>query len=188
LTPTLRELYWEILREYPYGEVAKVCWSHVKDPKRGVHFPKPSDLIGLLSQGFRDKALGAWNKVQQAVSHVGVYDSVAFDDPYIHVLIEKQGGWIHLCGLTQAEMKDYAQNFIENYIRLWPCSIGKYPACLKGLLGLSNEERGGRNKMPRFIGDVDQAKAVFNAGRQIAIKNEASFLSSSPKREDCSHE
>ena len=52
----------------------------------------PIKLDGTVT----DRAALAWGKVLEAMSSVGAYSDVVFDDPAIHAAIEDCGGWVKI--------------------------------------------------------------------------------------------
>lgn len=65
------------------------------------------------------RALVAWNAVLDAVSRVGGYQSVSFDDPVVHAAINAisgQGGWATLCEVDSETLRTWKRKeFIETY-------------------------------------------------------------------------
>lgn len=65
------------------------------------------------------RALIAWNAVLDAVSRVGGYSSVDFDDPVVHAAINAiagQGGWSTLCEVPSEELRTWKRKeFLETY-------------------------------------------------------------------------
>lgn len=73
------------------------------------------------------RALIAWNAVLDAVSRVGGYASVDFDDPVVHAAINAiagQGGWSTLCDVPSEELRTWKRKeFLETYKAFLPVGI-----------------------------------------------------------------
>jgi hypothetical protein len=92
------DVWWQALRSFEY-DVAKDAFNrHLLNPDNGQFLPKPADIVKLTGGGTADRALVAWTKFDQAVKHVGSWDSVVFDDAIIHQVADDMGGWSALCG------------------------------------------------------------------------------------------
>jgi len=63
--------------------------------------PKIADIVRMIDGSTQSAAATAWAKVMRAVGSVGQYQSLAFDDPVIHLAIDETGGWISLCRIEE---------------------------------------------------------------------------------------
>lgn len=76
-----------------------------------TNIPSPAEII-KYTRGTRDndlevKTVEAKNKLKQAISSIGTYKSVAFDDPVIHLVIQSVGGWQKLGKMDFKEYTDW---------------------------------------------------------------------------------
>ncbi len=117
VSTTLNEIYWNILKDFDFQEIKRAFRYHMTNPDGGQFMPKPSDIIRIIQGSAEEKALAAWTHVEKAIRSIGCYDSVSFDDPQIHAVIEDMGGWIHLCGSKLTEMPYRANEFKKRYQR-----------------------------------------------------------------------
>ena len=96
ISEILTDLYWQSLKGFEWQDVKQAFEAHIHNPDNGQYFPKPADLVRFIEGSGETKALQAWAKVEKAVTHVGAYQSIIFDDPLIHAVLEDLGGWIKL--------------------------------------------------------------------------------------------
>ncbi len=111
---TLQE-YWQVLQDYTLIEIEHAWEAHLRDPDRGQFPPLPADLIRNISGSYQSQALLAWAKVLGTIRQVGRYDSVAFDDPLIHVVLVIMGGWVQLCANSSYVLLERAKEFCCHY-------------------------------------------------------------------------
>src|SRR3990167_6621691 len=67
--------------------------------KRKERIPAPGDLIAQ-PQARADATALAWATLRKAISSVGSYRSVEFEDAAIAATVEALGGWLELCTKT----------------------------------------------------------------------------------------
>lgn len=157
-------LYWQLLSQYDWEDVKTALDAYMLNPDSGQFMPKPADIVKWLSGGTQNQALLAWTKVVNAISHVGPYQTVVFDDAKIHVVLADMGGWIKFETMTLDAQPFMAKEFqvrYQQYVRQPPTT---YP---KKLIGKTE----GQNKIHEFsipapvmIGDQDLAKKVYLSG------------------------
>ncbi len=112
----LIDIYWQVLKQYELEDVQNAFQSHIQNPDCGQFLPKPADIVRLIEGSGETKALLAWAKVERAVIQIGSYQSVVFDDPLIHAVIEDMGGWVKLCSMKNEQMPFYANEFQKRYM------------------------------------------------------------------------
>jgi len=174
ITKTVGNLYWEALKGYNMKELREAATRHIKNTERGPFFPKISDIVRMLEGTILDHAQAAWSKVDYAVRHVGVYKSVAFDDPIIHRVIADMGGWPMFGQKRDDEWPFVANEFRQRYHGLKAKGIdGQYPPYLPGNTELENggnyddawhRERGLPLPTPISIGDSAACRLVISGG------------------------
>ncbi len=94
--PTL-QLFWESLEDLGLSQVRHGVAKHLRDPKRGQFMPKPAD-IRRYSTGASDRdPVHAWSEVERAMTRLGAYATVQFEDSVINLIIRDMGGWPWIC-------------------------------------------------------------------------------------------
>lgn len=156
-------LYWHTLKDLPWEMVKQAFIAHLQNPTSGKWMPKAADILNQLQNENLQQGRVAWEKVEQAICHIGRYDDVAFDDPIIHIVIKRMGGWIKLCGSLRDELPIYRKRFEQLYQQVADQNLNsnEYPRFLAGLMSSSGTT-------PVLIGDQSKAKAIakgdFKAG------------------------
>ena len=91
-------LRFEALREFAVADVQRAAMSLIRSRKY-TSMPTVADFLEHLGGGsVEDKAEAAAAKALRAVSEVGRYASVAFDDPVLMAVIEGSwGSWPEFC-------------------------------------------------------------------------------------------
>lgn len=161
------DLYWRALLKFDYEAVADACSRHATDPDQGQYMPKIADLIRLLEGSKIDQAAVAWSKVREALSSVGAYQDVVFDDAYTMATIQDMGGWIKLCHWPANDLVFAEQDFRKRYAGFRVRGIDAYD-CPKRLIGISNADRAGMGfdlAAPIFVGDPRKCLAIMERGK-----------------------
>lgn len=160
-------VWWAACERFDLEQVRGALTAHAMDPERGQFAPKPADLVRHLAGTATDRAMIAWGKVMGAISAVGAYTDVLFDDPAIHAAIEDVGGWVKVC---RGEVKDlsYLQHrFTESYRAYVGRGQFEFPRVLMG--DRSPDEmfrrRGLPPPKPAVVGDIQRAANVYERGR-----------------------
>ena len=167
LSKGLAELYFQDLVAYPIDDVLNAMTRHRRDPERGQYWPKPADLIRQLEGDSESQAMQAWSRTWQAVGRVGTYQTVVFDDPLIHAVVEEMSGWLAFGEFTEEEQPFRAQEFVKRY-RAYQAArtLPPYPPKLIGRTEHANATAGftGAIPPPVFLGDPAQARQVQAQG------------------------
>lgn len=164
--PVMR-LYWSALVEYDMQAIRRAFSAWIKNPDAGQFPPKPADIIRMIDGATGDRAMVVWSKVDKAIRMVGHYQSVAFDDPVIHRVIDEMGGWRKLASMPSNKDLEFAGiEFIKRY-RAYTLAGGvtEYPAYLIGESEAANGKNGLRGADPlMLVGDKDRAAEVVRLG------------------------
>src|SRR5688572_11086717 len=88
ISEQLTAIYWQVLKRFELQDVQQALQTHINNPDCGQYFPKPADVVRFIEGSGETRALQAWTKVEQAIIQVGSYQSVVFDDPLIHAVLE----------------------------------------------------------------------------------------------------
>lgn len=168
VTKPVMALYWAALIEYDLAAVSRAFEFWIKNPDQGQFAPKPADIIRMIDGATGDRAMVTWSKVDKAVRMVGHYQSVAFDDPIIHRVIDEMGGWRKLASLPSNKDLEFAGiDFVKRY-RAYALAGGvgnEYPAYLIGESEAENGGRGFRDCDPvQLVGDHRKASEVARLG------------------------
>jgi len=137
VTPVLSRAYWSILSPFSDAQCKAAFDAAIA---RCRFFPKPAELLELISGPETDKAMLAWLRVDKAVRTIGNYESIDFaDDRAINSTIEAMGGWVALCNTSEAEWKWKRKEF-EN---LYPAMTRRtdHPEYLPGTVEINNVGR-----------------------------------------------
>lgn len=106
-------VWWQACQPFDLEQVRKALTVHCTDPERGQFAPKVADIVRVLAGTATDRAALAWGKVHEAMSAVGSYTDVVFDDPAIHAVVEDLGGWPKVCRTKLDELSYLQHRFQE---------------------------------------------------------------------------
>lgn len=163
LSPLLVDMYWQALQGFELSLVRHAFESHVRHPEEGQFFPKPADVVRWIEGCPQGRALKAWACVECAMGRVGRYQSIAFDDPLIHRVIEDLGGWVMLCETALQDLPFRALDFQKRYRALLNHKE-RHPPYLVGIVERDNAKDGYVYPLPVLVGDPHQAKQVMVSG------------------------
>lgn len=154
-------LWWQALERFDLAQVERAFRLAVESPDTGQFMPRPADIIKRIDGTSADRGLIAWGQVLGAMSRVGAYQSVAFDDPAIHAAIQDLGGWVKLCREESDDLPFVQRRFTDAYRAYVGRPDLPYPAILQGDHEQVNIAGGrGGNQLPVFIGDKGKAMVV----------------------------
>lgn len=108
------------------------------------------------------KHLIAADKLRKALKSFGSYSTIVFDDPILHIIIDKRfSGWIKFCKLTQDELNEFFSFEFEKIYKVY--SEQKHNDIKTELLGLydakNSDVEGWKVGMyTRYVGDEKKAK------------------------------
>lgn len=161
-------VWWSACENFEMEQVQKALQKHACDPERGQFAPKVADIVRSLQGTSTDRAAIAWGKVHEAMSAVGAYSDVVFDDPAIHAVIEDLGGWPKVCR-TDADDLSYLQHrFQESHRAYTGRGQFEYQRRLAGDRSPDFEFSSRNIPLPRpaLVGDRERAIAVLRNGNQ----------------------
>lgn len=159
-------VWWEACKPFDLQQVSRALTRHATDPERGQFPPKPADIIRVLQGTTSDRAAIAWGKVHEAMSDVGAYSDVIFDDPVIHAVVDDLGGWPKMCRTETKDLSYLQHRFSESYRAYAAKGQFDYPRRLSGDRSPDEEyeKKGIKPPAPAVIGNPEQARLVFQAG------------------------
>lgn len=169
-TDELIDIYWESLEEFSLEEVSKALRLHVRDTEAGRFLPKPADIVRFIEGSSESCALQAWTKVERAFSQVGRYQSLAFDDPLIHAVIQDMGGWIKLCDITLKELPFCCNEFQKRYRGFLNRKPLQIPPYLPGIVERDNGKDGYPIPEPVLLGDQPKSQALITPKASETLK------------------
>ncbi len=170
ISAQLIDIYWQVLKSYEIQDVQLAFHSHIQNPDCGQYFPKPADVLRFIEGSGETKALQAWAVVEKAIYLVGKYQSLAFDDPLIHAVLEDMGGWVQLCAITLEDMPFRANEFQKRYMGFVQRRPNRYPPYLLGITEFENSKNGYEVKAPLLIGNAQKAAQVIRGGGGCALE------------------
>jgi hypothetical protein len=113
----LMSLYFETVKHLDaktWNAAVRMVISSNKYPS----LPKPAEILEATGQN-EDKdaqAMLAMKKIEDAMRKHGAYQSMVFDDPVIHMLIDRhEGGWPGLCAMSNDELKWLWKDWVKMY-------------------------------------------------------------------------
>lgn len=159
-------LWWNACRGFELEQVRAALQRHCTDPERGQFAPKVADLARILQGTATDRAALAWGKCLEAMSSVGAYTDVVFDDPAIHAVVEDLGGWPKLCRTEMKELGYVQHRFCESHRAYTGRGQFDYPRRLGGDRSPDSEyaRRGIPLPRPVLVGNRDRAMLVLQNG------------------------
>lgn len=162
----------EAVKGFDLQQVTKALSAHLMDPEKGQFMPKPADLVKQLQGTQTDRALVAWGKVAGAMSSVGAYTDVVFDDPIIHLCVTDAGGWPKFCRTPYEEQSYLQHRFCEAY-RAYANrgTPTEYPGRLTGAGSGPDDyaKRGLQPPKPALVGNRERALEVLTGGSAARI-------------------
>lgn len=165
-TPFVLNVWWAGCSRFSYEQVEKALQKHAMDAQRGQFAPRVADIVRLLEGTHTDRAAMAWSKVHTAMSDVGAYTDVVFDDPAIHAVVEDMGGWPKVCRWPLGELSYLQHRFSEAYRSYAAQEQYQFPARLGGerCADIEFERKGLPPPMPVLVGDPRRAQEVYRLG------------------------
>ena len=160
------DLWWNACRPFDFQQVQKAMQRHATDPEHGQFAPKVADLVRILAGTTTARASLAWGKVLEAMSAVGAYTDVVFDDPAIHAAAEDMGGWPKMCRTETKELGHLQHRFMQSYRAYTERGQFDFPKRLGGDRSPDSEYEKAGLKLPRpaLIGNPERAKQVYQQG------------------------
>lgn len=170
------QVWCQACQPFSLEQVSKAMTAHVTDAERGVYAPKVADVVRVLAGTTTDRAALAWGKVLGAMSAVGAYSDVVFDDPAIHAAIEDLGGWVKVCRGEMAELSYLQHRFCQAHKAYVGQGQFEYQRRLIGDRSPDRdfEQKGLPLPHPAIVGDRTAALQVYHTGSQAA-KTEITF-------------
>lgn len=165
MSSALLSIYWGALERFCFADIRRAITQHVNNADVGQFIPKPADIVRYLEGDSHTHALQAWSKVESAIRRIGAYDSVAFDDPIINIVIADMGGWGKMCAIATKEMPFRANEFMKRYQGYFRGCPMNYPKYLRGIFEHTNRVNDyPENTISVLVGDELRALSVLKEG------------------------
>lgn len=133
------ELYYQILGKYDIEQLSTAVQSMIA-ARVYPSFPKPAEIIEAIQGKTEERAIKAWIEVVKALREIGTHQSVKFNNPVIHSVIEAMGGWLEI-GKTRTDDMKWKQKEFERLYSIMEAQ-GNHPEYLPGQSEISNIGRG----------------------------------------------
>ncbi len=158
-------LVFSILEKYTIEQVSKAISLHAQDSVNGRFPILPTHVISHIEGQANERGGSAWQKLINAMERVGSYEDVVFDDPIIHAIVESEGGWQRLSGMTYDDLKYVQNRFMQQY----PQYVSKsgqfdYPKILGGSINSDRSAQGLEKHTPKMIGNQQKCLSVLENG------------------------
>ena len=153
------ELFFQAMSDLSIEQLKTAVLSLINTRTITSTFPVPGEIRAALSGG--DKAaMIALDKAEKAASHIGAYDSVVFDDPVIHMVIDSMGGWPKFCVPDDDQDWHWHQKEFKRLYDAFSKTPRQCPRVLAGRSGLVNGSNGREDgARVRMIGEGHAAPA-----------------------------
>lgn len=171
----IMQIWFTALSDYSVQEVASAVTRFIKNPD-SAYKPKPADILRMIEGTSADQAMNAWSKVEAAIRRVGSYQTVVFDDPTIHRIIDDMGGWVDICQTSEDELPFRSKEFCNRYRGFVSRrEIPQHNRRLYGLIDTKNGADGYGDTDPVLIGNHVLALEVME-GKKLPVPAEMFLL------------
>lgn len=161
--------YWKALQAFSLTEVEQAFDQHLINPDTGKFFPLPADIIATIKGNSRERALWAWAKASDAMLEVGAYNSIAFDDALIHVVIEEMSSWQKICATKTDHMPFVGKEFQERYRSYVLHKPPHHRSYLTGIIESQNSLYNYRYPSPVLFRNPALARKVIASGTKTPL-------------------
>lgn len=160
-------MYWRGCQRWNFEQVQSAIDRLTHDAEAGKFPPKIGDITRVLEGTHTDRAQVAWGKTLQAMSGVGAYTDVVFDDPAIHAVVEDLGGWPKLCRTDTKDLGYMQHRFCESHRAYTGRGRFEFPRRLAGDLSPDHEyeRKGLPAPKPAIVGDPKLCALVYEGGK-----------------------
>lgn len=163
--------YFKALRDLTIDELSEAA-INLANTKTIRTFPSPAEIRNVIHGRPEDAAQIAWGKFLFAVRAFGGHETVIFDDPVIHAIIAREGGWVEITKKTNDEMKWFGKDFLKIYAAYAP-EIKNMAVPYK-LVGIYEADNAGvfDNHVPPPVTIGDPQKAIGWQNQRRELKTE----------------
>jgi hypothetical protein len=155
-TNELKErIYAQGLEDISIDNIEHAAWSIIKS-RTLSSFPKIGELREMIGGKVEDIAEIEASKVWKAISQVGGYSSICFDDATTQAVIQHAfGGWPKLCEETQVDQQKW---FMRDFAKFYS-SFSRQGLRVTGVLTGRGGLSGDKTKM---IGNFEKCLLISN--------------------------
>jgi len=136
-----------------------------------------TNVVALIRERAVSSTSGivALTRLEDAMREVGGYRSITFDDPVIHLVVMRMGGWPKLCAMVVGEWKFIRRDFEKLYDAACrePIPVDQIPTRLAGILEISNSANGHGDRPVQMQIYGDEQKALEWTGQEKALPEKA---------------
>ncbi len=154
-TDFLLKGYYMVLKDLSPQEF-ETAIGYVLESHKFCKMPLPAEIKECIRGNQTDKAILALDKLERAMSSVGKYRSIVFDDPLIMAVVSSMGGWPKLCSMDADEWKWSRKDFEKIYraYSAQPLERLQIPERLAGIAERDNGAKG-FDEVPQiaFVGE-----------------------------------
>lgn len=130
--------------------------------------PTPGDIYQAVIGNSEIKAIQALKKLEYAVDHYGYYYSMVFDDPIIHAVVDRMGGWEWMTTQTYEEWKWIRKDFTKLYSQLSSLNINLIdaPQRLIGYCERTNDSFEKDDRLQHMIINLSEQQKMIGQDEQ----------------------
>lgn len=154
-SPQKVEIYYQALKDVDILTIEKSVWQ-VINTRATASFPKVAEIREALQVDSEDIAILALEKFERAMREIGPYESVIFDDPVIHRVVDSfDGGWTGINNITSEDWVWARKDWLKLYKALATDTKRRTPVKLIGLVEHENSVNGHFDNIPKpkIVGD-----------------------------------
>lgn len=165
------KIMFAALQQYSLDQIIAAVTHHVATQNYPI---RPADITAAIEGKSEDKSAIAWRIFLDAIHKCGYYDSVRFQAPAFHYVIEQLGGWERASeaymNMTDKELGYREKSWRELFeVGMKVATWDNVRAWLPGNIERENRERGYHQHIPavREIGTGKQiTQAALSAPRR----------------------
>lgn len=159
------EIAFRCLARFDFESVSKAIVYHLNDPNEGKFPIQIAHVVAQLDGDTEARAAEAFSKLKRAMTEVGNYSDVVFDDAIIHAIVDNEGGWERVALMTDEDLKYFHARFMKQYASYVSKSGNfSYPRQLQGASNRSRISAGEDADPPAVVGERDKAVLVYRGG------------------------
>ena len=174
MTSVKYRFYFAALSDLDLEDIKKAA-NHIA--RTATFFPKPVDFRNAIQGNIETATIGAWEKVLQAKSKAGQYQSVKFDDPTIHSTIKLMGGWSAVCSMEGHDDEKWQRIDFEKTYKAMQGLNKDHPAYLPGLAEVDSGARGIEYEKPVVMIAAQSEKKALPPAERKALPEPEKVLS-----------
>ncbi|MEW6481881.1 MAG: DUF6475 domain-containing protein [bacterium] len=135
------QIYFVALQDLSIDDIEQAVWRLV-NTRTTATFPKVAEIRQAVKGKEEEKSLQAWTKVYEMMGNTGGWQSVIFDDPIIHKVIENMAGsWFRFCEI-KTPTSFLQKEFEKLYCFFLKMPLNEYPKILLGYFDWNNMQNG----------------------------------------------